>query len=118
MSKDRMRSVDSTVKKILANLFTKDVCPSFTCLITLADVKTSPDLRHCNVFVSIMGSPAEKRKVMNFLEDHTEEYYQHLGSRVRMKYTPTLNWVFDDTAEKADKISRLIDSLDIPDEDK
>ena len=117
MPKDRMRSVDSTVKKVLANLFAKDVCPSFTCLITLADVKTSPDLRHCNVFVSVMGTPKQKREVMKFLEDNTVEYYEHLGSRIRMKYTPAINWIFDDTAEKADKISRLIDNLDIPEEE-
>ena len=117
MPKDRMRSVDSTVKKVLANLFAKDVSPSFTCLITLADVKTSPDLRHCNVYVSVLGTPKQKQEVMRFLVDHTTEYYEHLGSRIRMKYTPAINWVFDDTAEQADKISRLIDNLDIPEEE-
>ena len=116
MPKDRMRSVDATVKKELANLFSKDVFPAFSCLITLVDVKTSPDLKHCKVFVSVLGSNIQKREVMDFLEKHTGEYYQYLGSRLRMKYTPMINWVFDDTAEKADKISSLIDNLDIPEE--
>lgn len=116
MPKDRMRSVDSTVKRELAILFSRDVVPNFECLITLTDVKTSPDLRHCQVYVSIMGSPKQKRSVMDYLEKNTQEYYEYLGSRVRMKYTPSLNWVFDDTAEKADRISNLLDNLDIPED--
>ena len=115
MSKDRMRSVDATVKKELANKFSKDLFPSFSCLITLADVKTTPDLKHCKVYVSILGSNKEKHEVINFLERNKMEYYGHLGRRLRMKYTPMINWVFDDTAEKAEKISHLIDNLDIPD---
>lgn len=114
MSKDRMRSVDSTVKKELALLFAKDVVPNFDCLITLTDVKTSADLRHCQVYVSIMGAANQKHKVMKYLENNTQEYYSYLGSRIRMKYTPSLNWNFDDTAEKADKISSLLKNLDIP----
>lgn len=117
MAKDRMRSVDATVKKILANLFSKDVFPSFSCLITLVDVKTSPDLKHCKVFVSVLGSDAEKGEVMTFLAKHKGEYYQHLGSRLRMKFTPMINWVFDDTAEKADNLGNLLDNLDIPEEE-
>jgi ribosome-binding factor A len=118
MAKERMRSVDATVKKVLANLFSKDVFPNFSCLITLADVKTSADLRHCSVYVSIMGTPKQKRDVMKFLEEHKNEYYCHLGSRMRMKYTPALKWIFDETAEKADRMSKIIDDLDIPEEDK
>ncbi|MCM8534902.1 MAG: 30S ribosome-binding factor RbfA [Lentisphaeraceae bacterium] len=114
MSKDRMRSVDSTVKKELALLFAKDVVPNFECLITLTDVKTSADLRHCQVYVSVLGSSAQKHKVMKYLETNKQEYYSHLGSRLRMKYTPSLNWNFDDTAEKADRISSLLENLDIP----
>jgi ribosome-binding factor A len=117
MAKDRMRSVDSTVKKELAILFARDVFPVFDCLITLAGVKTSADLRHSQVYVSIMGTPKQKRDVMNFLERHTQEYYAFLGSRLRMKYTPSINWIFDDTAEKAAKITSILENLDIPEDD-
>ncbi len=118
MAKDRMRSVDATVKKVLANLFSKDVFPNFSCSITLAAVKTTSDLRHCSVYVSVMGTPKQKREVMKFLADNKSEYYEHLGSRLRMKYTPVINWIFDETAETADKISKIIDELDIPEEEK
>lgn len=117
MSKDRMRSVDATVKKELANLFSKDLFPSFSCLITLSEVKTSSDLKYCKVFVSVLGSPSQKREVMTYLDKNKLEYYEHLGRRLRMKYTPMITWIFDDTAEKADRITHLIEELDIPEEE-
>ena len=117
MAKDRMRSVNATVKKELSTLFSKDVFPAFpTCLITLADVKTTSDLRYCDVYVSIMGSIGDKQKVMKYLEQHTDEFFSHLGRRVRMKYTPVIRWRFDDTAEKADRIMGILNDLDIPQE--
>ena len=66
MAKDRMKSVDATVKRELANLVAKDVAPGFNCLITLTGVKTSPDLRHCQVFISVMGTESQKKEVMDF----------------------------------------------------
>ena len=117
MAKDRMRSVDATVKKELSTLFSKDVFPAFsTCLITLTDVKTTPDLRQCNVYVRIMGSPSDKQKVMKYLLRKTTDFYAHLGRRLRMKFTPTIQWRFDDTAEKADRIMNLLGDLDIPEQ--
>ena len=117
MAKDRMRSVNATVKKELSTLFTKDVFPAFnTCLITLAEVKTTPDLRQCDVYVSIMGSIGDKQKVMKYLERHRDEFFAHLGRRLRMKYTPVIRWRFDDTAEKADRLMGILGELHIPEE--
>ncbi len=117
MAKDRMRSVNATVKKELSTLFTKDVFPAFTnCLITLAEVKTTSDLRQCDVYVSIMGSIGDKQKVMKYLEQHRDEFFAHLGRRLRMKYTPVIRWRFDDTAEKADRLMGILGDLEIPEE--
>ena len=119
MAKDRMRSVNATVKKELSTLFVKDVFPTFTnCLITLAEVKTTSDLRQCNVYVSIMGNIGDKQKVMRYLESHKDEFFAHLGRRLRMKYTPVIHWCFDDTAEKADRLMNILGDLDIPQEEK
>ena len=116
MAKDRMRSVNSTVKRELSGLFLRDVNPSFEqCLITITDVETSPDLRYCKVFISVMGTASQRDKVFQFLERKTQEYYHYLGTRMHMKYIPKLQWYNDETPEKADKMMRLLDSLEIDD---
>jgi ribosome-binding factor A len=118
MSKDRMRSVDSTIQKELSAVFIREVFPCFECLITVTGVKTSADLRHCNVYVSVMGSQQQKEDVIRFLRDRSEEFFNHLSKRIRMKFTPVIHWHCDDTPETADRLSSLIDSIDIPSEDE
>jgi ribosome-binding factor A len=118
MAKDRMRVVDSTIQKELSAVFIREVFPCFDCLITVTGVQTSTDLRHCNVYVSIMGSEKQKRDVIAFLRDRSEEFFNHLSKRIRMKFTPVIHWHADDTPEFADRMTSLLDSIDIPDEDE
>ena len=116
MAKERMRSVDATVKKEMGNIFTKLIFPLFeNCLITITDVRTSPDLRYCQIFVSVMGDAKAKREVFASLEKHKQECFKLLNKRLRMKFTPMITWRDDDTPEKADQMTRLLDNLDIPD---
>ncbi len=116
MAKDRMRSVDATIQKELSAVFIREVFPCFECLITVTGVQTSADLRHCNVYVSVMGSQQQKDNVMRFLKDRSEEFFMHLSKRIRMKFTPIIHWHIDDTPEQADRLTSLIDSIDIPSE--
>ena len=119
MSKDRMRSVDSTVHKELSAILTREIFPLFdSCIITLTGVKTSPDLHYAQCYISAMGDQTSKNRVMRTLEQRRGEINKMLGRRLRIKYTPEISWRFDSTPEQADHITRLIDSLDIPsDED-
>ena len=52
------------------------------------------------------------------MRKNTTEYHAYLGSRIRMKYTPTISWRLDDTPEQADRISKIIDNLNIPEDDQ
>ena len=56
--------------------------------------------------------------VIRFLRDRSEEFFNHLSNRIRMKFTPVIHWHADDTPEQADRLSSLIDSIDIPDEEE
>ena len=118
MAKERMRSVDATVKKEMANIFTKLIFPLFdNCLITITDVRTSPDLRYCQIFVSVMGDKKSKKDVFASLEQHKQECFKLFNKRLRMKLTPMITWRDDDTPEKADQMSQLLDNLEIPEYD-
>lgn len=111
MAKDRMRSVNATLNKELANLITKEVTPFVTGLITVTDLKTSADLRHCNVYISILGADDQRDKIMGILESYSHEFQQLISKRMRMKFTPVFHWHYDTTPEDADRITKLIDEV-------
>ena len=66
------------------------------------DVKTSPDLRHARVYVSVLGNDDEREATLDGLRSAHGFLQRRLARELRMKHTPTLEFVYDDTADRAD----------------
>ncbi len=77
--------------------------------VTVTGVEMSPDLRHAKVFVSVMGSEAEKKASLNGLS-HAAGWIRHeLGQRIRMKFLPELVFRADSSQEYGEHIDHLLD---------
>ena len=77
-------------------------------LITVMDVHVTPDLRIAKIYVSILGSPEVKSSTMQMLEEHKREIRSFIGSHLRLKFTPAVQFYMDETLDRVDKINRLI----------
>ena len=58
MASGRMRRVDEAVRAVLSEAIAKDLRDPRIGFVTVTAVKTSPDLRHARVYVSVLGDPA------------------------------------------------------------
>jgi ribosome-binding factor A len=107
MSGDRMRRVNEAVREVLSDAMTllKDPRVGF---VTVTDVRTSPDLRHAKVYVSVLGSETERAATMDGLASAHGVLQSAVNRELRMKRTPTLDFVYDDTAERADRLERML----------
>ena len=107
MSSDRMRRVNEAVREVLSDAMKtlKDPRVGF---VTVTDVRTSPDLRHAKVFVSVLGSESERAATMDGLASAHGVLQTAVNRELRMKRTPTLDFVYDDTAERADRLERML----------
>jgi ribosome-binding factor A len=107
MSGDRMRRVNEAVREVLSDAIKllKDPRVGF---VTVTDVRTSPDLRHAKVFVSVLGTADERTDTMDGLASAHGVLQSALNRELRMKRTPTLDFVYDDTAERADRLERML----------
>jgi len=108
MSGDRMRRVNEAVREVLSDAvkLLKDPRVGF---VTVTDVRTSPDLRHAKVFVSVFGSEEERAATMEGLASAHGVLQTAVNRELRLKRTPTLDFVYDDTAERGFRIAELID---------
>jgi len=111
MAKNRMKSINETIKRELATIFNREINPFVSCLITITEVKTSADLHFAKVFYSVMGQEGDKEKVADAISRKSNEIQMELGSRLRIKFTPKIRWHYDTTPEDADNICKLIDSI-------
>jgi ribosome-binding factor A len=76
--------------------------------VTVTDVRTSPDLRHAKVYVSVLGSGEERAATMDGLASAHGVLQTVVNRELRMKRTPTLEFLYDDTAERADRLERML----------
>jgi ribosome-binding factor A len=107
MSTDRMRRVNEAVREVLSDSMKllKDPRVGF---VTVTDVRTSPDLHHAKVFVSVLGSEEEREATMDGLASAHGLLQSVVNRELRIKRTPTLEFVYDDTAERAARLERIL----------
>jgi len=109
MSSERMRRVDEAVRQVVGDAVAHDLKDPRVGFVTVTDVKTSPDLRHARVYVSVLGDRKTRDASIKGLESAHGFLQRKLAAELRMKNTPELQFVLDQTTANAFRLERLID---------
>ena len=109
MSAERMRRVDEAMREVLSDVLSHDLKDPRVGFVTVTDVKTSPDLRHARVYVSVLGDADEIAASLEGLRSAHGFLQGRIADEVRLKNTPALTFVHDDTAARAARLERLMD---------
>jgi ribosome-binding factor A len=104
-----MRRVDEAVREVLSDVLTHEVKDPRVGFVTVTDVKTSPDLSHARVYVSVLGDAEAVSASLEGLRSAQGFLQGRIGGELRLKHTPTLTFFHDDTAERAQRLERLMD---------
>jgi ribosome-binding factor A len=104
-----MRRVNESVREVLAAAIATDLKDPRIGFVTVTDVDTSPDLRAARVFVSVLGSAEERETALEGLRSSHGFLQSRIASEMRMKRTPTLTFHYDESIERADRLSRLLE---------
>ena len=84
--------------------------------VTLVGCKVSPDLRSARVFASPMGDKREAAETMRGLASAAGFLSVELGKRLRMRRTPTITFVRDESIERGVRLTTMIDEVKRRDE--
>jgi len=109
MISDRMRRVDEAVRQVLSDAVSQDLQDPRIGFVTMTSVKTSSDLRHARVYVSVLGNDAERAATLAGLESARGALQRRLARELRMKHTPTLEFVYDDTIDRAMRLEQILE---------
>ena len=109
MKSDRMRRVDEAVREVLSDAITKQLKDPRVGFVTVTAVETAPDLRRARVFVSVLGDGGVRKRSMQGLQSAHGVLQRIVARELRLKHTPTLEFVYDDTSERGMRIAQLID---------
>jgi translation initiation factor IF-2 len=109
VSTGRMRRVDEAVREVLSDAVFSDLKDPRIGFVTVTDVKTSPDLRRSRVFVTVLGTADERAATLAGLQSAHGILQRRVGAELRMKRTPTLEFVYDDTTDRVMRMEQLLD---------
>lgn len=104
-----MRRVNEAVKEVLSTHIAGDLRDPRIGFVTVTSVETSPDLRRARVFVSVLGTEEERTASLAGLHASHGYLQSQVASELRMKRTPVLEFVYDDSIETGMRISGLLD---------
>ena len=76
-------------------------------MVTVTHVDTTSDLRYAKVFVSVLDKTQEK-DVIKGLKSASGYLRRELGAAVKLRYTPELQFVADDSIEQGAHILQML----------
>jgi ribosome-binding factor A len=108
MAGDRMRRVNEAVREVLSARIAEGLKDPRIGFVTLTSVDTSPDLRQARVYVSVLGDEKARDETLAGLSSAHGVLQQAIAHELRMKRTPTLQFVFDASIDRGMRITELL----------
>ena len=108
----RIERVNTLLRREISDLIQQELRdPRLTEFIAVTEVETSPDLKYAKVYVSSMSSQQEEQKILGVLNAAAGFLRKAVANNIRLRYTPELHFVWDNSIERGDRILRLIDEV-------
>jgi ribosome-binding factor A len=104
-----MRRVDEAVRAVLSDAISTDLQDPRVGFVTVTGVKTSPDLRHARVYVSVLGDDQARAASLEGLRSAHGFLQGAIASELTLKHTPSLTFEYDESVDRGMRISRLIE---------
>lgn len=113
--KHRLERVNEVLKRELGAAMTRELTFAGA-LVTVHAVEVSPDLKHADVYISVIGNQAQTKAAMSKLEDQRAHLQRDVSKRVVLKFMPHFHFHLDDSIERGARIMDLLGKIEIPED--
>lgn len=109
MASNRIGRINEEIQRELASQIRslKDPRVSGTGMVSVTRVDTTPDLRYAKVYISVLDKTQEK-DVLKGLKSASGFLRRELGTALRLRYTPELQFIADDSIAHGAHILELL----------
>jgi ribosome-binding factor A len=114
MAGARMRRVDEAMREVLSDTIATEMQDPRVGFVTVTGVRTSPDLRHARVYVSVLGDDEAREASLEGLRSAHGFLQGRVAQALRLKHTPTLAFHYDESVDRGMRISELLDEVAPP----
>ena len=109
----RREKLGDLIQRELSALLQRELRDPRVGMITITAVDVSPDFAHAKVLYTTLD-PAHIAEAAQGLERASGFLRSQLARRIKLYTTPQLRFAYDESVERGDRLSRLIDSVKPP----
>jgi ribosome-binding factor A len=113
----RPNRVADQLRGELASLLAREVHDPGIGFVTLTRVQVSPDLQLARVFYTALGDEKARTATRRALERAAPFLRRQIGARLRLKRTPELTFLYDDSIAGQDRIEQILNELNVVKDD-
>ena len=108
----RVDRVNEQLRTEISHLIAREIKdPRVAGVISITEVIASNDLRSARVYVSVMGSQADRQLALEGIQSAASFLRRELRERVNLRHTPHLTFMLDDSIQEGDRVLRLMDGF-------
>ena len=107
----RATRVADLLKEEISEMLCKEVKDPHIGFITITDVEVSKDLKHAQIFYTILGDEKQEEESADALSRVSSFIKKQLGKRLRMRYIPEIVFKYDNSLAYGTKIDHILNSL-------
>ena len=111
MASTRPSRVADQLRAEISDLLARQVHDPGIGFLTITHVTVSPDLQVGRVYYTTLGDEKARRETARALGRATPFLRRQIGSRLRLKRVPSLEFFFDESIERGDRIERILNDI-------
>ncbi len=112
-----MKYKQERIKKIIQNEIMKTITnkevkdPRIPEFMTITKISLSKDLHYCHLYFTMIGDLNQRNKALTGLNNASGFFQKIMAEKLATKYTPKIEFRYDEIEEKAYEIDKILDSI-------
>jgi ribosome-binding factor A len=111
MSSQRPSRVGEQIREDLTELLARQVHDPGIGFLTITRVQVTSDLQSARVYYTTLGDAQARKQTSRALGRATPFLRRQLGSRLRLRRIPELQFFYDENIERLDRVERILHDL-------
>jgi ribosome-binding factor A len=107
----RTARVADQIRGEIATMIAREVHDPGVGFVTITRVTVTPDLQQARVYYTALGDDKARRNTERALDRATPFLRRQIGSRLRLKRTPELEFLYDESIAGQDRIEQLLNEI-------
>ena len=103
--------INGEVQRELSNIIRELKDPRVGIMTSVTAVEVTPDLKYCKAYISVLGDDETKAETLAGLKSAAGFIRRELARTVKLRNTPEIKFIMDESIEYGMRMSKLIDDV-------